>query len=66
MSPLEKKLGESLANEEISEVVPTLLGYAAGVAMLSGMDQAKFQYIAKEIIASIYAGGAVPPLNERN
>jgi hypothetical protein len=47
-------------------VVPTLLGYAAGVAMLSGMDQSKFQYIAKEIIASIYAGGVVPPLNERN
>jgi len=66
MTPLEKKLGEALANEEISEVVPTLLGYAAGVAMLSGMDQARFQYIAKEIIAAIYAGGVVPPLNERN
>jgi hypothetical protein len=66
MSHLEKKLGEALANEEISEVVPTLIGYAAGVALLSGMDQSKFQYIAREIIASVYAGGIVPPKDKRN
>jgi len=66
MATLEKKLNEALANEEINEVMPTLLGYAAGVALLSGVPQKNFQYIAREIIATVYAGGIVPPLKERN
>lgn len=63
---LQNKLDHAVANENINDVMPMLLGYAAGCAVLSGLPQAQFQFMAKEVIAAVYAGNIVPSKDKRN